>query len=252
MKKLLLIAVLFALTLAASAQNTFKGIVKYKVESTGEVAQKIPDEAATAEVMVFGERLYVSAQKGAIFMNSPFTEALIANGLQKTSCNNFSQLIAYLNANDMELSYQGSGKILVSQTHTLAEMDSLTIVDTEVGHFYYEYVEGETKEIAGVTAKKLIMHSYNVDGVDVPTEMWYTDEIGPKYNVIFNGIKGVPLQCTTNLGDGKAITFTATEVVKGKVKEADFLIPDGYERLDEKALSDFMNELQESIELLQE
>ena len=56
---------------AMQAQNTFKGIIKYKVESTGEVAFQIPAEAATAEIKVNGDRCYT---KSAIFMSSPFSE----------------------------------------------------------------------------------------------------------------------------------------------------------------------------------
>ena len=48
-----------------------------------------------------------------------------------------------------------------------------------------------------------------------------------------------------------AITFTATEVVKGKVKEADFLLPDGYETLSDEELETLGTEIQDELELLQ-
>jgi hypothetical protein len=102
-----------------------------------------------------------------------------------------------------------------------------------------------------MTAKKMIRHQYDEDGVDHPVEMWYSDEIGPKINVLFSGIKGMPLQCTMDAGEGRAITYTATEVVKGKVKEADFLLPDGYETLSEEDMETLGTELQEELELLQ-
>ena len=53
-------------------------------------------------------------------------------------------------------------------------------------------------------------------------------------------------------GEGRAITYTATEIVKGKVKEADFLLPDGYDTLSDDELSELFQQLQEEIELLQE
>ena len=59
MKKVLTMAAV--LTLAASsmmAQNTFKGIVKYKIESTGTTAMNLPPEIATAEIKVMGEQMY--------------------------------------------------------------------------------------------------------------------------------------------------------------------------------------------------
>lgn len=250
MKKFVLFVA--ALALAGStlfAQNTFKGIVKYKVESTGEVAFQIPPEASTAEIKVSGENLYT---KSAIFMSSPFDQDVLIQGLKRTQCMDFSQLLGYLRSNGSEFTYQGDGKLVVESTQERSSLDSLTIVDTEPGHFYYEYVQGDTKEIAGMAAKKVVMHTYDAEGVDHPTEMWYSDEMGPEYNVLFEGVKGIPLQCTVNVGEGRAITYTATEVVKGKVKDADFLLPDGYQKLSDEEMEVLGTEIQEELELLQE
>ena len=57
-------AVLFTVS-GVFAQNTFKGIVKYKVESTGTVAMTIPEAAATAEIKVDGNSLFT---KSPIFL----------------------------------------------------------------------------------------------------------------------------------------------------------------------------------------
>ena len=133
-----------------------------------------------------------------------------------------------------------------------SDFDSVDIVDTEPGHFYYEYVPGETKQIAGVTAKKMVRHTYDEEGVDHPMTMWYSDEIGPKINILFGGIKGMPLECTIDAGEGKAITYTATEIVQGKVKEVDFLLPDGYETLSEEEMETLGSELNDAIELMSE
>lgn len=249
MKKLLFfVAALMLTSTMLTAQNTFKGIVKYKVESTGEVAFQVPAEAAVAEIKVSGEDLYT---KSAIFMNSHFSQEILVQGLTQTQCMDMSQLLSYLRGNGSEFTYQGYGKLVIKGTQERASLDSLTIVDTEPGHYYYEYVDGESKEIAGIQAKKVVMHSYDAEGVDHPTEMWYTDEIGPEFNVLFSGVKGMPMQCTVSVGEGRAITYTAIEVVKGKVKDADFLLPDGYETLPEDELNTLMQELQEEIELLQ-
>ena len=234
---------------AMQAQNTFKGIIKYKVESTGEVAFQIPAEAATAEIKVNGDRCYT---KSAIFMSSPFSEDILVQGLTVSQCMNFSQLLGYLKSNGSEFTYQGDGKLLIKQTQKKESLDSLTIVDTEAGHFYYEYVDGETQTIAGRTAKKVIKHYFDEVGEDHPVVMWYTDEIGPEYNVLFEGIKGMPMMCSVELGEGKAITYTAVEVVNGKVKDADFLLPMGFEELSEDDLKVLMEEIQEEMELLRE
>jgi len=248
MKKILTLAAAMVLTVSSlMAQNTFKGIIKYKVESTGSVAMTIPEEAANAEIKVSGNDMYT---KSAIFLGG-MTECVLVQNMTSTSCMDFSKLLGYLRSQGSEFTYQGEGKLMVKTTYKESDFDSVDIVDTEAGHFYYEYVAGETKEIAGMTAKKMIRHQYDEDGVDHPVEMWYSDEIGPKINVLFSGIKGMPLQCTMDAGEGRAITYTATEVVKGKVKEADFLLPDGYETLSEEDMETLGTELQEEIELLQ-
>ena len=248
-KTAFLLVALMAISLSLAAQNTFKGIVKYKVESSGEVAFQLPAEAATAEVRVSGNDMSTS---GAVFMSNPFAEQIVVNNMTVTYCLNYGQLLAYLRNNGSEFTYQGDGKLLSKHTFKESEADSLTIVDTEPGHYYFEYVDGEMREIAGVQAKKVILHSYDAEGNDQPTVMWYSDEIGPKYNFLFMGLKGMPLMCKQNIGEGKAVTYTAIEVVKGKVKEGDFLLPYGYEQLSDEDMQTLGTEIQEELELLQE
>ena len=248
-KTFILLVALVALTFTLSAQNSFKGIIKYKVESSGEVSFQVPPEAATAEVFVSGNDL---CTKSAIFMHNPFSETIVVNNLKITYCLNYGQLLDYLRNNGSEFTYQGDGKLLQKHTFNEAEADSLTIVDTEPGHYYYEYVDGETREIAGIKAKKVIRHAFNAEGVDEPVELWYTDEIGPKYNFLFDGVKGMPLMCKQDIGEGKAVTYTAIEVVKGKVKDGDFLLPYGYEQLSDEDMQTLFTEIQEELELLQE
>lgn len=250
MKKFLIALAATAMVCSAAvAQNSFKGIVKYKVESTGTVSMTIPEEAATAEIKVDGDNLFT---KSPIFLSGMGSEAVLVNGLRSTSCMNLSQLLGYLRSQGSEFTYEGDGKILVKSEAKPSDFDSLEIKDTEPGHFYYEYVDGETKEIAGQTAYKMIRHMYDEEGEDHPMVMWYSKEIGPKINLLFSGIKGMPLECTLEAGEGKAITYTATEVIKGKVKEADFLLPDGYDTLTDEELEEFFGQLQEEIELLQD
>lgn len=230
------------------AQNSFKGIVKYKIESTGTVSMTIPEEVANAEIKVDGDNLYT---KSPIFLGGMGAECVLVNGLRTTSCMDLSGLLGYLRSQGSEFTYDGAGKLIVKNEAKESDFDSLDIKDTEPGHFYYEYVDGETKEIAGQTAYKMVRHMYDEEGVDHPMTMWYSKEIGPRINVLFNGIKGMPLECTMDAGEGKALTYTAVEVVKGKVKEADFLLPDGYDTLSDEALRELFEQLQEEIELLQ-
>lgn len=248
MKKIITLAAALLMTVAGTvAQNSFKGILKYKVESTGQVAMTIPEEAANAEIKVSGDDMFT---KSAIFLDG-MTECVLVQNLLQTSCMDFSRLLGYLRGQGSEFTYQGDGKLLIKHEYKASDFDSVDIVDTEPGHFYIEYVTGETKEIAGITARKVVRHQYDEEGTDHPMEMWYSDEIGPRINVLFQGLKGMPLQCTIDAGEGKAITFTATEVVKGKVKEADFLLPDGYETLSDEELETLGTEIQDELELLQ-
>lgn len=255
MKKILVaVAALLCLS-GLTAQNTFKGTVKYKVESTGQVAMSIPEEYATAEIKVSGDDMFT---KSPIFTSNEYsmlyiqTEYLLVQNLSRTLCLNAARLIGALGGEGIELAYDGNGKILRHDEYTASDFDSVEIVDTEPGHFYYEYVPGETKTIAGMTAKKMIRHQYDDEGEDHPMVMWYSDEIGPQINVLFNGIKGMPLECTMDQGEGRAITYTATEIVRGKVKEADFLLPDGYATMSDEDFKAFVQEIIDAFELLSE
>lgn len=240
MKKLAILAtaLLVVASMTVQAQNKFRGIVKYKLESTGTTSFQIPAEQSTAELKVYDDQLLMGPQ--------------IQNGYKVTANADYSMYIQYLAANDIELeTYRGDAKFLVRENHTEAEGDSLAIEDKEPGHFYFEYVDGETQEIVGLTAKKAILHHYDEDtGEDTPTVFWYTDEMGPKYNFLFGGIKGVPLKFEQQLGEGKAVTYTCTDIVKGKVKDVDMLLPAGFKEATEEEFNKFMKELQEAIELL--
>lgn len=249
MKKTILLAaaILFASS-GLMAQNSFKGIVKYKVESTGEVPVDLPEEVRSAEIKVSGNDMFT---KSAIFC-SGMTEAVLVQNLTSTSCMNLGMYLNYFRGQGFDFTYQGDGKIMVKNVSKESDFDSVDIPDTEPGHFYYEYIPSETKTIAGKTAKKMVRHVYDEEGVDHPMTMWYSDEMGPKINILFGGIKGMPLECTIDAGEGRAITYTATEIVNGKVKEVDFLLPDGYETLTDEEMELLGTELRDAQELLSE
>lgn len=238
MKKLLFAALIMVLTMgAAKAQNNFRGIVKYKLTSTGTVDVQIPEDQSTIEIKVYDNKL-MSGQTQQI-------------GMKVAQAIDLSQAIGYLAANGIELeTYDGDGKLLVRGESTKEEMDSLYIEDKEPGHFYYERVEG-TKDIFGFTAKKLIMHRYDETGNDNPAECWYTEEIGPEYCLIFGNTKGFPLIFTQQGSEGRAITYTCTEIIKGKVKEAELLLPAGYKDVNDEEFAQIMKEFQEAAELLE-
>lgn len=239
MKKIFVAAVVMLLAMGSvNAQNTFRGIVKYKLTSSGKVDVKIPAENSEVEVKVYDNKIMLGNN--------------IQNGFKLSVTMDLSQAIAYLAANDIELeSYTGDGKLLIRDETTKAEIDSIEIPDKEPGHYYYEYLD-ETQEMLGFTAKKMVMHRYDEEGVDNPTTCWYTTEIGPEYCLLIGNIKGMPLVFTSEQGEGKAITYTATEIVKGKVKEAEMLLPAGFTDTSEEEFTQIMKELQDAFELLEE
>lgn len=239
MKKLYTAALVMLLTMgAANAQNNFRGIVKFKLESTGKVDVQIPTEQSTFEIKVYDSKLLVGTT--------------IQNGMKLIAAQDLSQIIAYLASNGIELeTYEGDGKILVRQEANADSLKSMETVDEEPGHYYYEYAN-ETQEMLGHTAKKLIIHSFDEEGVDHPATCWYTTEIGPEYCLLLGSVKGFPLVYTQNSGDGKAITYTATEIVKGKVKEAEFFPPAGYKDMTDEELEALGEEIEAAAELLED
>ncbi len=234
----------------ASAQNDFKGIVKYSVASSGEVPMDIPAEVSTFELKVMGQKVYAD-QIAASLLGGGMSQCMIIDGNKVTNAMDFSQFLAYIaSAGESLATYTGDGKMLVSDEATQQEIDSLTIPVTE--GFYLEYVDGQTEKIAGREAKLVRMHTFGEEGEENIIEIWYDETMGPANNFILYGVKGMPLRLTQNMGEGKALTITATEVVKGKVKEVDFLLPSGFKAVTEEELKTFFTELQEVMQYLQE
>lgn len=238
MKKIFVAAILMLLSMSTLiAQNNFRGIVKFKVESTGKVDVQIKPEQSTFEIKVYDNKLMVGTT--------------IQNGLKTIAATDLSPYISYLASNGIELeSYSGDGKILVRNEANVDSLKSIEVKDEEPGHYYYEYAS-ETQEMLGYTAKKMIIHSFDEEGKDNPSVCWYTTEIGPEYCLLLGQIKGFPLVYTQMGSEGRAITYTATEVVKGKVKEAEFFPPAGYKDLSEEEMEALGEEMQNAFELLE-
>lgn len=249
MKKILLVAATALLSMGTLfAQNTFKGTIVYTATSTGETAFTIPEQFATAEVKVFDTKVFTSSM---LFLGSQLTNSILVDGHKRYACMDLSQLFMFFQQQDIELDYSGSPKILVSSDMTQEEVDSLTIPCTE-SCFYIEYVDGETKTIAGETAMKAVIHAFDEDGEDHPTVIWYSDKMGPDVNLLFNGVKGMALEYAMDMGEGRQITLTATEIKKGKVKEVDMLLPNGYEKISEEVRDALFKQISEEMELLNE
>ena len=248
MKKILVLAAFAVLSMGSLfAQNNFRGVITYSVTSTGEQFYQVPDQIATAELKVYDDKCLTSSM---LFTKSPIVNSILVDGHTQYSCMDLTMIITGLAQAGEELSYTGSPKILVPNKLTQENIDSLTIPVTE--GFYIEYVNGETKTIAGYTAKKAVIHVFDEDGEDHPMVIWYCDEMGPDVNLLFNGVKGVALEYVIDLGDGQQLTLSAKEIKKGKVKEVDMLLPSGYEKLSEEQLNALFQEINEIMEYMRE
>ena len=248
MKKIFLFAAVALFSMGSMiAQNTFKGVVNYEVTSTGKVPYQLPDQVKTATITVMDDKATTTSP---ILLGSPMVSQILVEGRTSYSCLDLSMILMYLQQNDVEISYTGAGKLLTSSTITQNELDSLTIPVTE--GFYIEYVDGETKSIAGYTAKKAVVHVFGEDGDDHQTIVWYTDEIGPEVNPMFTYVRGMALQTSMDLGEGREITLTATEVKKGKVSKAEMLLPSGFEEISSEDFQKLWGEISEELKYLSE
>ena len=241
MKKTLTLLALLAITATMlTAQNKFVGIVTYSLESVGEV--DVPLQNKSFQIFVYQDKAYLGNEQSK----------QIVNGRKMYVTMDLSQYINYFQSQDVwESEYEGSGKIIVAHEMTQEELDSITIPDTK--GMYIEYVGGETREIQGFKAQKAKYHIFNEEGVDKGFDVWYTTEIGPEYDfVLCTGLKGFPLEFVQSSGDGKAVQYKVSELTKGKVKDTDFMLPDGYDMLTEEAFSALMKNIKEAQELLSE
>lgn len=241
MKKTLTLLALLAITATMlTAQNKFVGIVTYSLESIGEV--DVPLQNKSFQIFVYQNKAYLGNEQSK----------QMVNGRKMYVIMDFSQYISYFQSNDVwESDYEGSGKIIVTHEMTQEELDSITIPDTK--GMYIEYVGGETREIQGFKAQKAKYHIFNEEGKDKGFDVWYTTEIGPEYDfVLCTGLKGFPLEFVQSPEEGKAIQYKVAEITKGKVKDTDFMLPDGYDLLTEEAFSALMKDIQEAQQLLQE
>ena len=241
MKKTMTLLALVAFAVATlSAQNKFAGIVNYELESVGEV--DVPLQTKSFQIFVYQDKAYIGNEH----------TKTIVNGRKVYSVLDLSQAIAFFQTNDVwESDYEGNGKVIASHELKQEQLDSFSIPDTK--GMYIEYLGGETREILGYKAQKAKYHIFTEEGKDRGFDVWYTTEIGPEYDfVLCTGLKGFPLEFVQSGDEGKAIQYKATEINKGKVKATDFMLPEGYDLLNEEEFSALMKSFNEAQELLKE
>lgn len=119
------------------------------------------------------------------------------------------------------------------------------IKDEDLKNVTYE-VTNETKTIAGKTCKKVNVTFKEDDGTEKKESIWMCDAMGPKEDLNFYpGLKGMPFEFPIEAEKYK-ITFTVSEIVEGKVSEADMLLPTGYEEITTDDFKEMMTEIQKA------
>ncbi len=102
-------------------------------------------------------------------------------------------------------------------------------------------VTGETKEIAGYECKKALVRSKESGAEDMEMVVYFTDELGSGMlnynNPMFKDVQGVMMEYSMK-ENNMNMTFTAISVTKEKIKDEEFVIPEGYNVM---SMSDFEN-----------
>jgi hypothetical protein len=203
----ILFVFLIAVSYQANSQTTasFTGTVTFNITYTGNI------DAATL------------AQQPKVY-----TVKIMGNKLK--GCTDYGQYIVYdqTDADKKELTIfieQMGAKVYTK----FNEAEISEIQETRNGSPEIVYTDS-TKTVAGYTCKKAEYKTTGEDGTQKTNVAFYTEELGGEqmnWGSDFQGLKGYPLQFTSVKKDF-TVTYTATLVKKGKVKDIDFLIPTDY------------------------
>ncbi len=197
-------------------QGKFKGIIKYTLKWDGEVPQGAP---TTLDLKVYDQKTTFFD----IFSQIP----IIINSEAK---------IVYSLFDFSMIPLEG----VTGKWYVRSKVD-----DEDIAKNNYEYTS-ETKVIAGKNAKKVNVTFKSEDGTEKKESIWVCDEIGPNMDIYYYpGLKGVPFEFTYEFFKYK-ITLTATEIIEGKVKEADMILPTGFEEVTEEEFKEIIKILNEA------
>ncbi len=217
---LVILVLLGAFSINASAQKKFKGVINYTIAYSGTI------DAATAaqqpKLMVLS--IYENLQKMNIPLG-PVNIDIITNGDAKTQ-------VTLLDIMGDKKYYKMTSEEIEAK-----------IKEKPAPEIKYS---DETKTIAGYVCKKAEYIEKDEDGKVSNAVIYYTEELGGEalnYGGQFNKLKGVPLEYVVTTADGIITTFSATEVKKGKVKDTDFLIPSDYVELTAEEKAQMMKQM---------
>ncbi len=208
MKKLfkISICILLALPMVSAVAQSFEGVITYKISY-----ENLPKEMAGYESMLPKES--ISTIKGHMYkMEQPLSMGM----KQVTIMDNQAESGILL----MDMMGKKSAIVLDKESREKFEEDKpepdITYVD-------------ETKDIAGYNCKKALIKLPGNEN-EGTLEVYYTDKIMHEDMNQVKGLKGFPLQYSTNTGQF-IMTLTAQSVDKKKVSEEEFVVPEGYEHI---------------------
>lgn len=214
---LVLAVCLFVFTATAKSQdNDFNGLIVYNISFGG--ADIDPQMAA---MMPKTMKMKIKGEKSRMEMSMGMGSTIVVfNGEDKSG---FTL---------MDIMGQ---KYAMNMTTEELEKDIEKEPDVDVE------VTGETKEIAGYECKKALVRSKESGAEDLEMVVYFTDELGSGMlnynNPMFKDVQGVMMEYSMK-ENNMNMTFTAISVTKEKIKDEEFVIPEGYNVM---SMSDFEN-----------
>jgi len=219
MKKLtgiILLAVISVMIFTAATDSTtkkkkkgWKGTITFAVSYEGEdiTPASVANMPKKVETKVMGDKT------SAEFVIGPLIQTIIEN--------------PEFDAQYTLLEY-GLKKFAIKQklSEIRSKRDSAKVYDIEID------LVNETKVIAGYECKKAVVTFTPLDTTyeELILNMYYSPELGDENTnkgTEFEGVPGLLLEFYNVMGKMR-IKYVATEIKKGGVKEADFLIPTDY------------------------
>lgn len=193
-------------TLAAASAQSFEGVINYKIDW-----QNLPAEMADYASMLPSEA--TGTVKGHMYK---FEQQQPMGGKQITIVDNED------GSGVMLMDMMGKKQAVVMDAQPESEESNQPQPE-------FEYMD-ETKKIAGYDCKKAIM-TVAAGEQKITMEIFYTEEISGNTGLSqFEGLKGFPLQYSTDMGQFTMV-LTADKVEEKKVSDDAFSIPEGYEHV---------------------
>ncbi len=217
-RPLIVLAMLISTVHLSAQKRPFTGRVTYEIQMN---LDGLPAEAAG--MLPTSMTTFISADKLK-------TEVHTMLGVQSTIMDLNEKTIITL----MEVMGQ---KLAIVDTY-----ESLT-KDQKVQPEYIVSETGETKTIAGYTAKKALIKSISDNGDEIlHGKAWFTDALNIHPNINFNkliysAINGLLLEYEMDAGNNIKMKLTATEISSERLRPAIFAIPDDYEIITRAELS---------------